>query len=91
MATTRTRRTPASRPPAQVPQAPARPQLLVEDALDDAVARVRELSMRLWAVRATHRSQRSRLRGERCIACGQPYPCPTMVAAGPYSADTLTA
>ena len=52
----------------------------VEDAaLDDALERVRELSLRLWAVRGVHRPRRSLL-GVRCSACHQPHPCGTLQA-----------
>lgn len=49
--------------------------------LDAAVDRVRELSLRLWAVRDQHRPVR-RLGRVRCTCCGQAYPCGTLLAAG---------
>ncbi len=48
-------------------------------ALDDALERVRELSLRLWAVRGVHRPRRSLL-GMRCSACHEPHPCLTLQA-----------
>jgi len=51
--------------------------------LSDAVDRVRELSVRLWAVRAAHAPVRGLLGRLRCGTCGQPHPCATLrVAAG---------
>lgn len=55
----------------------------LDTALEDALARVRELSIRLWAVREAHRPGRGLLGRTRCWTCGQPYPCPTLRAAGP--------
>lgn len=55
---------------------------LGDEALDDALERVRELSLRLWAVRAVHRPRRSLL-GVRCSCCGQPHPCVTLRAVLP--------
>lgn len=54
-----------------------------DPALEDALARVRELSIRLWAVREVHRPGRGLLGRTRCWTCAQPYPCPTLRAAGP--------
>ena len=54
-----------------------------DPALEDALARVRELSLRLWAVRLEHRPVRGLLGRARCATCGQPHPCPTSQAAGP--------
>lgn len=54
-----------------------------DPALEDALARVRELSIRLWAVREAHRPGRGLLGRARCWTCGQPYPCATLRAAGP--------
>lgn len=63
---------------------PAAPPTAEPDpALDDALARVRELSLRLWAVREAHLPSRSLLGRTRCRTCAQPYPCPTVAAAGP--------
>lgn len=50
--------------------------------LDEAVDRVRELSMRLWAIREAHAPGRTRLGRLRCRTCGQPAPCDTLRAAG---------
>lgn len=54
-----------------------------DDALDDALARVRELSLRLWDVRAAHRPRRGLLGRDRCGTCGQAYPCATLRALAP--------
>jgi hypothetical protein len=51
-----------------------------DPALDEALDRVRELSLRLWAVRGVHRPRRALLGGERCSGCGQSYPCATLRA-----------
>ncbi|MDP9434993.1 MAG: hypothetical protein M3P93_07285 [Actinomycetota bacterium] len=51
-------------------------------ALDDALDRVRELSLRLWAVREAHPPVRGLLRRDRCGTCGEPFPCRTVLAAG---------
>ena len=51
-------------------------------ALDDALDRVRELSLRLWAVREAHPPVRGLLRRTRCGTCGEPFPCRTVQAAG---------
>ncbi|MCU1693048.1 MAG: hypothetical protein JWM64_2139 [Frankiales bacterium] len=48
--------------------------------LADAVERVRELSLRLWAVRAAHTPVPRLLGGERCSCCREAYPCPTVRA-----------
>lgn len=53
-----------------------------DTALDDALDRVRELSLRLWAVRGVHRPRRSLL-GVRCTSCRQAHPCPTLQAVLP--------
>ena len=52
----------------------------LDGALDEALDRVRELSLRLWAVRGVHRPRRAVLGGTRCSGCGQAYPCPTLRA-----------
>ena len=54
-----------------------------DPALDEAVARIRDLAGRLWAVRLAHRPVRSGWRGRtRCAGCGQQLPCATLLAAG---------
>jgi hypothetical protein len=58
-----------------------------DPALDVAVDRVRELSLRLWAVRAAHQPARSRWRGLRCPTCGEAHPCTTLRAAGADAAE----
>lgn len=50
-------------------------------ALDDALDRLRELALRLWAVRSAHQPRETLLRGRRCGTCGHPYPCATVRAA----------
>ena len=52
-----------------------------DGVLELAVLRVRELSERLWAVRAAHPAVR-RLGRTRCAGCGHAHPCPTLRAAG---------
>ena len=52
--------------------------------LDDALDRVRELSLRLWAVREAHPVCRTLLRGLRCRTCGQAWPCATVRATAVY-------
>jgi hypothetical protein len=54
----------------------------LDPTLDVAVARVRELSLRLWAVRAAHQPAQTRWRGLRCRTCDEPHPCGTLRAAG---------
>ena len=59
---------------------PVLPSAPVDDAaLDDALERVRELSLRLWAVRGVHRPRRGLL-GVRCSACRSAHPCVTLQA-----------
>lgn len=55
----------------------------VEAAFDDALARIRELTLRLWAVREAHRPVRGFRRAVRCGTCRARYPCPTLRALGP--------
>ena len=54
-------------------------------ALDQALARIGDLTERLWAVRGEHRPVRRRTplgrTVERCAACGTPAPCATARAA----------
>lgn len=57
-----------------------------DEALDEALARVRELSLRLWDVRAEHRLRRRLLGAPRCSTCGSAYPCSTLLAVAPRSA-----
>jgi hypothetical protein len=54
---------------------------VADPALDEALDRVRELALRLWAVRGVHRPRRALLGGARCAGCGRPYPCATLRAA----------
>ena len=53
-----------------------------EQTLVDAVERVRELSLRLWAVREAHPAVRGLLGRLRCGTCSCTHPCPTLLAAG---------
>jgi hypothetical protein len=55
------------------------PETLADVALDQALARIGELSGRLWAVRSAHRPRprAGLLGGHRCAECGRAYPCPT--------------
>lgn len=55
-----------------------------DQALDEALDRIRELSGRLWEVRARHHPRPAgRLRRTRlCAECGHGMPCPTVRAAG---------
>jgi hypothetical protein len=54
-----------------------------DPALDEAVARIRDLAGRLWAVRSAHRpSGPGRRARNRCAGCGQQLPCATLLAAG---------
>jgi len=57
---------------------------LDDPALDEALARISDLSARLWAVRLAHRPVAvGRLRRSVvCAGCGLPTPCPTLRAAG---------
>lgn len=56
---------------------------LSEPVLADAVDRVRELSVRLWAVREAHAPVKGLLGRLRCGTCGEAHPCRTSrVAAG---------
>ena len=56
-----------------------------DPAFDEALARIRELSVRLHAVLDLHAARRSLLRGAVCRCCSRPFPCPT-VRAGRLSA-----
>lgn len=65
-------------------EGPAAGSSLADVALDDALARIRDLTGRLWEVRRVHQPVAVRsLRGGRvrCAACGQACPCPTLRAA----------
>lgn len=50
---------------------------LDDRALDDALARIADLTSRLHAVADLHVARRSLL-GRTCRACARPYPCPTV-------------
>jgi hypothetical protein len=52
------------------------PQWAADPALDDALARIAELTSRLHAVTDLHRPRRTLLR-TACAACGRAFPCPT--------------
>lgn len=57
----------------------------LEGAFDEAVDRITDLTLRLWAIRAAHRAVvvKPLLRPARltCTGCGRPAPCPTLRAA----------
>lgn len=59
----------------------ARSGTVADAALDDALVRIRELTLRLWAVRAAHQPSRG-LGRPRCGTCRARYPCPTLQAVG---------
>ncbi len=52
--------------------------------LADALDRVRELSLRLWAVREAHPVGRDLLGRSRCRTCGHAWPCATVRATAVY-------
>lgn len=59
-------------------------ETVADVALDQALARIGELTARLWAVRAAHRpgtGSRWR-RTPRCRGCRQVFPCPTARLSG---------
>ncbi|MGN6687809.1 MAG: hypothetical protein ACTHK1_09755 [Actinomycetales bacterium] len=63
----------------RLPTDVGRAQAPVEEAaLDEALARIGELSFRLWAVRDRHSPARTWLGRVRCRSCGQLYPCETV-------------
>lgn len=54
-----------------------------DPVLDEAVARITELTRRLRSVGSVHAPRQTRFSGRpRCTACGAPSPCPTLLAAG---------
>ena len=68
---------------APLPHPYRRGMTAAEQTLEDAVERVRELALRLWAVREAHPAHRTLLGGLRCRACGVAFPCPTVRATQP--------
>ena len=52
-----------------------------DPAFDEALARIRELTVRLHAVLDLHDARRTLLRGHVCRDCGQSFPCPTVRAS----------
>lgn len=61
-----------------------------DPVLEEAVARITELTRRLRSVGTVHAPRQTRFSGRpRCAACGAPSPCPTLLAAG--LADSRTA
>jgi hypothetical protein len=55
--------------------------LVADPALDDALARIAQLSARLHAVTDLHSPRRALLGGQVCRACARPFPCPTSRAS----------
>jgi hypothetical protein len=53
---------------------------LADPAFDEALARIRELSVRLHAVLDLHDPRRTLLGGRVCRCCSRPFPCPTVQA-----------
>jgi hypothetical protein len=53
-----------------------------DPALDDALARIAELSTVLLAVRDLHAPRRTLLGARVCRACGRAAPCPTARLSG---------
>ncbi len=54
-----------------------------DPVLEEAVARIGELTRRLRSVGSVHAPRRTRFGGRpRCIACGSTSPCPTLLAIG---------
>jgi hypothetical protein len=54
---------------------------VADDALDDALTRIAELSRRLHAVTDLHEPRRTILGTRVCRACARPAPCPTVRAS----------
>ncbi|MGZ6792968.1 MAG: hypothetical protein ACXVFV_08435, partial [Mycobacteriales bacterium] len=54
-----------------------------DEALDQALERIAELSRRVWQARREHRPRRALGRRQRCTGCGQAYPCGTVLALDP--------
>ena len=52
-----------------------------DPAFDEALARIRELTVRLHAVLDLHDARRTLLGGRVCRDCGQAFPCPTVRAS----------
>lgn len=51
-----------------------------DPAFDEALARIRELSVRLHAVLDLHDPRRTLLGARVCRCCSRPFPCPTVQA-----------
>jgi hypothetical protein len=52
-----------------------------DPAFDEALARIRELSVRLHAVLDLHDPRRTLLGGRVCRCCSARFPCPTVQRA----------
>jgi hypothetical protein len=52
-----------------------------DPAFDEALARIRELSVRLHAVVDLHDARRTLLGSRVCRCCSQRFPCPTVQRA----------
>jgi hypothetical protein len=64
-----------------------RTQEPADQALDQALERIAELSRRMWAAQREHRPRRA-LGRRRCSGCGQAYPCGTVRALDPRQLRT---
>ncbi|TAL13497.1 MAG: hypothetical protein EPN99_15235 [Frankiales bacterium] len=53
----------------------------VDPAFDEALARIRELSVRLHGVLDLHDARRTLLGGRVCRCCSRAFPCPTVQRA----------
>ena len=65
--------------------------LTADPVLDQALARIAELTGRLHAVADLHVPRRTLLRGTVCRACGQLSPCPTVRAVRPQASTSQSA
>ena len=55
-------------------------QAAADPAFDEALAHIRDLTVRLHAVLDLHDPRRTLLRGRVCRDCSRPFPCPTVQA-----------
>ena len=65
--------------------------LTADPVLDQALARIAELTGRLHAVADLHVPRRAVLRRSVCRACGQASPCPTVRAVRPQASTSHSA
>lgn len=61
-------------------QVVAREQVTADPAFDEALMRIRELSVRLHNVLDLHDPRRTLLGSRVCRDCSRPFPCPTVQA-----------